>query len=151
MKQTLAGACAAIFFSGAALAQSPLTVAVNLQSPGPTIPPDEVYKPGQCFDVYRWHITDPVRFNKNRKVTIQALGWKKGGFMSVWSQTWLRSHTGIKRNLMLHFPHFPVCVSSMDIDFCILRCFTLLLPNWKSHGKTWLIHFKTLMEHIYEK
>jgi len=31
------------------------------------------------FGEYRWHITDPVRFEKNLKVTIQALGWKENG------------------------------------------------------------------------
>jgi len=43
------------------------------------IPPDETYKPGQRFGLYRWHITDPIRFKKNLKVTIQTLGWKQGG------------------------------------------------------------------------
>ncbi len=28
---------------------------------------------------YRWHITDPIRFDHDLKVTIQALGWKEGG------------------------------------------------------------------------
>ena len=28
------------------------------------------------FGMYRWHITDPVRFEKDLKVTIQALGWR---------------------------------------------------------------------------
>ncbi|MBN2412090.1 DUF2961 domain-containing protein [candidate division KSB1 bacterium] len=31
------------------------------------------------FGLYRWHITDPVRFEKDLKVTIQALGWRSGG------------------------------------------------------------------------
>ena len=26
--------------------------------------------------MYRWHITDPVRFEKDLRVTIQALGWR---------------------------------------------------------------------------
>ncbi|MDE3067081.1 MAG: DUF2961 domain-containing protein [Verrucomicrobiota bacterium] len=43
------------------------------------IPPDEIYQPGQRFGLYRWHITDPVRFKQDLKVTIQALGWKAGG------------------------------------------------------------------------
>ena len=43
------------------------------------IPPDEAYQPGQCFGLYRWHITDPIRFHKNLKVTLQALGWKENG------------------------------------------------------------------------
>jgi len=43
------------------------------------IPPDKVYEPGQRFGLYRWHIADPVRFEKDLKVTIQALGWQTGG------------------------------------------------------------------------
>ena len=34
---------------------------------------------GVKFGMYRWHITDPIRFEKELKVTIQALGWKEGG------------------------------------------------------------------------
>ena len=33
----------------------------------------------QRFGLYRWHIMDPVRFEKDIKVTIQALGWRSGG------------------------------------------------------------------------
>jgi D-arabinan exo alpha-(1,3)/(1,5)-arabinofuranosidase (non-reducing end) len=43
------------------------------------LPPNEIYKAGQRFGLYRWHIPDPVRFNKDLKVTIQALGWKSNG------------------------------------------------------------------------
>jgi hypothetical protein len=39
------------------------------------LPPDVAYLPGQRFGLYRWHIPDPVRFQKDLKVTIQALGW----------------------------------------------------------------------------
>lgn len=28
---------------------------------------------------YRWHITDPISFEKNLKITIQSLGWQTGG------------------------------------------------------------------------
>jgi len=31
------------------------------------------------FGLYRWHIVDPIRFEKDLKVTIQALGWRSGG------------------------------------------------------------------------
>ncbi len=31
------------------------------------------------FGMYRWHITDPIRFEDDLKVTIQALGWRSGG------------------------------------------------------------------------
>ncbi len=43
------------------------------------LPPDKAYEPGQRFGLYRWHIADPVRFGKDLKVTIQALGWQEGG------------------------------------------------------------------------
>ncbi len=39
------------------------------------IRPDGVYSSQQRFGLYRWHIPDPVRFEKDLKVTIQALGW----------------------------------------------------------------------------
>ena len=32
----------------------------------------------QRFGMYRWHILDPVRFNKDLKITIQDLGWRAG-------------------------------------------------------------------------
>ena len=43
------------------------------------IRPDGVYRSQQRFGMYRWHITDPIRFRKDLKVTIQALGWRSGG------------------------------------------------------------------------
>jgi len=43
------------------------------------LPADKVYEPGQRFGLYRWHITDPIRFQKDLKVTIQALGWQSKG------------------------------------------------------------------------
>lgn len=43
------------------------------------LPPDKIYEVGQRFGLYRWHITDPVRFDKDLRVTIQALGWQDGG------------------------------------------------------------------------
>ena len=41
--------------------------------------PDGLYNSQQRFGLYRWHIMDPVRFEKDLKVTIQALGWMSGG------------------------------------------------------------------------
>lgn len=43
------------------------------------LPPEQIYEVGQKFGLYRWHITDPIRFAKDLKVTIQALGWQSGG------------------------------------------------------------------------
>jgi hypothetical protein len=41
--------------------------------------PDGLYQSQQRFGLYRWHITDPIRFDKDLRVTIQALGWRSGG------------------------------------------------------------------------
>tara|TARA_B100000029_G_scaffold516253_2_gene628057 strand:+ start:59019 stop:60107 length:1089 start_codon:yes stop_codon:yes gene_type:complete len=41
------------------------------------IRPDGLYKSQQRFGLYRWHITDPIRFETDLKVTIQALGWRQ--------------------------------------------------------------------------
>ena len=43
------------------------------------LPPEIAYRPGQRFGLYRWHIPDPVRFQTELKVAIQALGWQSGG------------------------------------------------------------------------
>ena len=40
------------------------------------IRPDGLYNAVQGFGMYRWHILDPVRFDKELKVTIQDLGWR---------------------------------------------------------------------------
>ncbi|MDR0796178.1 MAG: DUF2961 domain-containing protein [Tannerella sp.] len=43
------------------------------------IRPDGTYKSQQRFGLYRWHIVDPIRFDRDLKVTIQDLGWRHGG------------------------------------------------------------------------
>jgi hypothetical protein len=43
------------------------------------IRPDGHYEANTRFGLYRWHIMDPIRFEKDLKVTIQALGWRSGG------------------------------------------------------------------------
>jgi hypothetical protein len=43
------------------------------------IRPDGVYRSQQRFGLYRWHIMDPVRFEQDLKITMQALGWRSGG------------------------------------------------------------------------
>ena len=43
------------------------------------IRPDGSYKANTRFGLYRWHITDPVRFEKDLKITIQDLGWRSEG------------------------------------------------------------------------
>ncbi|HET6387483.1 MAG TPA: glycoside hydrolase family 172 protein [Armatimonadota bacterium] len=40
------------------------------------IAPDGLYSSQQRFGMYRWHVMDPIRFQQDLKVTIQALGWR---------------------------------------------------------------------------
>jgi hypothetical protein len=40
------------------------------------IKPDGHYQSQERFGLYRWHITDPIRFNAGLRVTIQDLGWR---------------------------------------------------------------------------
>ena len=42
------------------------------------IKPDGLYRSQQQFGMYRWHVLDPIRFEEDLKVTIQALGWRSG-------------------------------------------------------------------------
>jgi len=43
------------------------------------IKPDGLYRSQQRFGMYRWHIMDPIRFEEDLRVTVQALGWRSGG------------------------------------------------------------------------
>lgn len=43
------------------------------------IRPEGDYGSQMRFGMYRWHLTDPVRFEQDLRVTIQALGWRSGG------------------------------------------------------------------------
>jgi hypothetical protein len=40
------------------------------------IKPDGHYLSQMRFGMYRWHIMDPIRFERDLRVTIQALGWR---------------------------------------------------------------------------
>ncbi|MBK1876109.1 glycoside hydrolase family 172 protein [Pelagicoccus mobilis] len=39
--------------------------------------PDGLYQANTRFSLYRWHVKDPIRFEEDIKVTIQALGWTR--------------------------------------------------------------------------
>ena len=41
--------------------------------------PDGAFQSQMRFGLYRWHITDPVRFREDLRVTIQAIGWRSDG------------------------------------------------------------------------
>lgn len=42
---------------------------------GSTLPSNENAPPPQLWSLYRWHIQDPINFEQDLRVTIQALGW----------------------------------------------------------------------------
>jgi hypothetical protein len=42
------------------------------------ITPDGLYDSQQRFGMYRWHVADPIRFETDLTVEIQALGWRAG-------------------------------------------------------------------------
>jgi hypothetical protein len=41
------------------------------------IRPDGKYHSQMRFGMYRWHILDPIRFERDLRVTLQGLGWRK--------------------------------------------------------------------------
>jgi hypothetical protein len=41
--------------------------------------PDGLHRSQQRFGMYRWHLPDPIRFDADIRVTVQALGWRSGG------------------------------------------------------------------------
>lgn len=43
------------------------------------IRPDGLYNSQHRHSMYRWHVMDPIRFEQDLRVTIQALGWRREG------------------------------------------------------------------------
>jgi len=43
------------------------------------IRPDGFRSANTRFGLYRWHIMDPIRFDHDLQVTMQAIGWRSGG------------------------------------------------------------------------
>ncbi len=40
---------------------------------------DGIHNTQQRFAMYRWHVMDPIRFEQDMRVTMQAIGWRSGG------------------------------------------------------------------------
>lgn len=40
---------------------------------------DGIYLSNRRFNLYRWHINDPIYFSEDLRVTVQALGWRSEG------------------------------------------------------------------------
>ncbi len=72
--------CGAYNFDGGVIDPNMTSVYREFTSPYSGLPqvlrPDGTYQSQTRFGMYRWHITDPVRFEADLRVTIQALGWR---------------------------------------------------------------------------
>ena len=71
------------------------------------IRPDGTYQSQQRFGLYRWHIVDPIRFDKDLRITIQDLGWR-------YDRTYLPQKSDISSVIFWYqaephasFPKFP--------------------------------------------
>lgn len=77
---TIAGTGTEDYFGGAWNFEQPLGEYGSYSTPYLGLPqiikPDGLYQSQQRFGMYRWHIQDPIRFKKDMRVTIQALGWR---------------------------------------------------------------------------
>ena len=77
---TICGTGTEDYFGGAWDFEQPKGTYCVFSSPYSGLPqviiPDGLYRSQQRFGMYRWHITDPVRFKEDLRVTIQALGWR---------------------------------------------------------------------------
>jgi hypothetical protein len=72
--------CGAYNFDGGVIDPNMTSVYREFTTPYSGLPqvlrPDGTYQSQTRFGMYRWHITDPIRFETDLKVTIQALGWR---------------------------------------------------------------------------
>ena len=79
---TICGTGTEDYFGGAWNFEHPQGEYGVYSSPYPGLPqvikPDGLYQSQQRFGMYRWHIMDPIRFQQDLRVTIQALGWRSG-------------------------------------------------------------------------
>lgn len=71
------------------------------------IRPDGTYRSQQRFGMYRWHIQDPIRFDKDLKVTIQDLGWRFGGRYLPQKSDIITVAYWYQREPHAKFPGFP--------------------------------------------
>jgi hypothetical protein len=68
------------------------------------IRPDGLYESQERFGLDRWHIMDPIRFDQDIKLTIQALGWRSVGPLPAAAGRYLFAGLlGTRPNPMRHF------------------------------------------------
>lgn len=79
--------------------------------------PDGLYQSQTRFGLYRWHIQDPIRFQDDLRVTIQALGWRsaiggEGRFLPLQDDL---ASTAFWYQLEPHAP-FPTLGDANDLE-----------------------------------
>jgi len=72
---TICGTGTEDYFLGSYGFSRPYTTAYS----GTVLPASESAEPPNFWSLYRWHIQDPIQFEENLRVTIQALGWGADG------------------------------------------------------------------------
>lgn len=72
---TICGTGTEDYFGGSYGFPEPFTTAYC----GTTLPSNADHQPPNYWSLYRWHVLDPICFDKDLKVTIQALGWGDDG------------------------------------------------------------------------
>ena len=91
----------------------PDTFLNRLYRPAQVLKADGHYNSTQRFGLYRWHIMDPIRFEKDFKVTIQDLGWRHDG-------SYLQQKSDISSTVFWYQsePHapFPKLPSKNDLE-----------------------------------
>ncbi|MCE2490634.1 MAG: DUF2961 domain-containing protein [Anaerolineae bacterium] len=79
---TICGTGTEDYFGGAWAFRMPNGAYGEFSSPYSGMPqvlgPDGFERSQMRFGLYRWHILDPIRFQEDLRVTIQALGWRSG-------------------------------------------------------------------------
>ena len=85
------------------------------------IRPDGVYQSQTRFGMYRWHIMDPVRFEKDLRVTIQALGGAAMGDSCRCRMIFLRWRIGIRRCRSMRFRNCLRRIIWKSFDFSVLN------------------------------
>ena len=80
---TICGTGTEDYFGGAWNFEYPKGQYATFSSPysglSQVIRPDGLYIANTRFSMYRFHIMDPIYFEKNFKVTVQDLGWRSDG------------------------------------------------------------------------
>ena len=82
--------------------------------------PDGLYDSQTRFSMYRWHVCDPVYFDENIRVTIQALGWRPGDELSMPRRRYLPLQDDISSVAFFYLDHvcesFPQLPCNNDLE-----------------------------------